>query len=221
VKINTKFDTALFVTAMTVLLYTWSAVSFNGFLGIMSLDSDLMERNFHQVIYGGLLISFAPVITIVFATWAILFVWTHGVLPVYVDFVRKEFSRRRKVVEIRRFWFGKRNATHIERRANALFTKVSFGLLAGFMFIISLVYFESIGSSKAKTILENHVQGKNKQSQMIEVKINSITKKLRFLACGARTCAGIEEKTNRIYYFPAANSYSYVHHESALVKLSN
>jgi hypothetical protein len=140
------------------------------------------------------------------------------VIPVYVDFVRKEFSRRRKLVEIRRFWFGRRNATHLELSANALFTKVSFGLLAGVMYIISLAYFESIGSGKAKTILENHVQGKNKQSQMIKVKINDISKKLRFLACGARTCAGIEEKTNLIYYFSATNSYSYVHHESGLVK---
>jgi hypothetical protein len=218
---NSKLDTALLITTVTALLYTWSTVLFNGFLGILMLDSDLMERNFHQVIYGGLLISFAPVIAVGLLIWGTLYIWSHGILPVYIDWARSKVSRRRKVIRFRRFWYGKRNAAPVEVRAKAVFTRVSVGLMLAIAYILSLIYFESIGQDRAKSILTDHFNGENNPSSMIEVKIEGKSKTLRFLACGSRTCSGIEEKTNLVFYFPATTSYSFMHFKPDVIKPSN
>lgn len=213
-----KFDTALLVTVVTALLYTWSTASFNGYLSVLNLDSDIMERNFHQVIYNGLLMSFMPILKFVVSLWLITYLFSHGILPIYVDWLRGHFSRRRKVVKVRRFWLGKRNLPPIELRAKAFFTKLSFIILISFFYIISLSYFESIGQKQAKELMKNHNKGKNNQTDMIEVEINNKNKTLRFLACGARTCAGIEEKTNIIFYFPSSTSYSFLYHENNVTR---
>ncbi len=179
-----------------------------------------MERNFHQVIYSGLLISFVPIITILLLAWTALLIWSHLILPTYVDWIRRKFSHRRKMVKFRRFWFGRRNEAEIEKSAKSLFTRVSIGLLLSVFYILSLIYFESIGTNKAEVVLDNHNSSKNKTEHMIQVEIENKLKKLRFLACGARTCAGIEEETNLVYYFSATTSYSFLHHETEATELS-
>tara|TARA_B100001113_G_C21079780_1_gene609355 strand:+ start:349 stop:1014 length:666 start_codon:yes stop_codon:yes gene_type:complete len=211
-KRNVTIDTALLVTAATALLYTWSTASFNGFLAIMMLDPDIMERSFHQVIYSGLLISLAPVMLFWLYSWLILFFWSHYILPYYVIWTRNKFSRRRKMIKIRYFFYGKWNAAPVERRTKAFFTNFTISLLIALTYLVSLAYFESIGKNNAKSILSDHINGKNKISQMIQTKIDGKARALRFLACGARTCAGIEENTDLIFYFSATTSYSFIHH---------
>lgn len=215
-----QFDTALLVTVVTALLYTWSTANFNGYILTLKLDTDIMERNFHQVIYNGLLISFQPILIYGFSLWIIAYIYSHGILPTYVHWLRAYFSRRRKVIKIRRFWFGKRNQPLIVLRAKAFFTKLSFVILISFLYLLSLSHFESIGIKKAKDLMEDYNKGKNKRSDMIDVEINKKNKTLRFLACGARTCAGIEEKTNTIFYFPSSTSYSFLYHENNVTKSS-
>lgn len=211
---NIQFDTALLVTVVTALLYTWSTAYFNGYLLTLKLDTDIMERNFHQVIYNGLLISFLPILKFGFILWFITSLFSHGILPAYIDWLRGHFSRRRKVIKVRRFWLGKRNLPLIELRAKAFFTKLSFVILIILFYISSLAYFESIGQKQAKDLLQDHNKGKNKRSDMIDVEINKKNKTLKFLACGVRTCAGIEEKTNIIFYFPSSTNYSFLYHEN-------
>lgn len=215
-----QFDTALLVTVVTALLYTWSTANFNGYILTLNLDTDIMERNFHQVIYNGLIISFAPILAFGVILWLIILLYTHEILPAYVDWLRAHFSRRRKVIRVRRFWLGKRSLPPIELRAKAFFTKFSLVLLISIFYLISLVYFEHIGQKQAKDIIENHNKGKNKRTEMIDIEINKKNKTLRFLACGARTCAGIEEKTNTIFYFPSSTSYSFLYHENNVTKSS-
>ncbi len=215
-----KFDNTLLLAMVTSLFYTWSTASFNGFLSVMRLDSDLMERNFHQVIYNGMLISFGPILTAGLLIWAIIFFYSHAILPSYIDWVRGGFGRRRQVVRFRRFWFAKRNSPRVESRAKELFTKISLAMILSLFYIFSLAYFESTSSGNAKKLLEEHESGKNSQASIINVEINKKSKKLRFLACGSRTCAGIEEKTNLIYYFSSTTSYSYIHHEKNVTKPS-
>ena len=57
---NFSIDSAIFLAGFTAVLYAWSTAYYNGYLHVLHLDSDMMERSFHQVIYNGLLISFSP-----------------------------------------------------------------------------------------------------------------------------------------------------------------
>lgn len=216
-----SLDSAVFLAGFTAVLYTWSTAYYNGFLGVLRLDADMMERSFHQVIYSGLLISFAPALLILIFSAFLSYLYSHGLLPAYIDWVRKSIQSKRKAVKLRRFWFGKRNSPPIELRAKAFFTKIALLTLLGILYVTSLVYFEFEGKKGAKELIEAHMAGKNKPNQMIKTRINKEEKSLIFLGCGTRNCAGIEEKTNLIFYYASSLSYSYPHQETNVTKVSN
>lgn len=205
-------DSTIFLAGLTAALYTWSTAHYNGFLNVLRLDSDMMERSFHQVIYNGLIVSFAPVLLGLILFAFLLYLYSYALLPSYMNWVRGSIGAKRKVIKVRRFWFGKRKRPAAELRAKAIFVKVAILALFGFLYIISLAYFESEGKMKAKTLIESHLEGKNKKINMVNIQINKKEKTLRFLGCGTRNCAGIEESTNLIFYYPSSIGYSYLHH---------
>ncbi|OZG73095.1 hypothetical protein BTA51_11400 [Hahella sp. CCB-MM4] len=215
-----SIDSAIFLAAFTGLLYTWSTAYYHGYLGVMGLDADMMERSFHQVIYGGLLNSFSPIFAILLLATPILFLYSNAVLPSYIDWVRGSVRAKKRVIKFRHFWFGKRNEAYVERRAKKITSNVAIFTAFVFLYIVSLVYFEHKGVIKAKAILEKHVTGKNKFTDMINVVIGDDRKFLRFLACGENNCAGIENKSNYIYYFSSSSGYSYLHQEPEIVDTS-
>ncbi len=212
-----SIDSAIFLALSTALLYTWSTALYHGFFRVLRLDSDMMERSFHQVIYDGLIISFLPTLSILIFSAFLLYLYAHLILPEYVDWARKSIKSKRKITKFRRFWLGKRNSPPVEQRSKALFTKVAVLTFFGFLYIGSLVYFELKGSEKANELVDSHLAGKSKPTEMITVGVNGNPKILMFLGCGARNCAGIEAGTNFIYYFASSSGYSFLYQESDVI----
>lgn len=204
-------DSAILLAGFTAVLYSWSTAHYHGFILTLKLNADMMERNFHQIIYGGLLVSFAPLLFLLIMALLVAFLYSHGVVPVYVDWVRKSVKNKRRVIKNRRMWIGKRNSSAIELKAKSVTARIVILFAVGSFYIFSLHLSEVEGVEKAKRMIAMHVEGKIKQSQMLKVKINNVDKTLMFLACGATNCAGIEEKTNRVYYFPTNQGYSYLY----------
>jgi len=50
------------------------------------------------------------------------------------------------------------------------------------------------------------------QTRLIRVKIGLDEKELLFIACGSNHCAGIEPSSDRVFYFPQSNGYSYTYY---------
>ena len=215
---KSSIDSAVFLAGLTAILYTWSTAHYVGYLNILRLDSDMMERSFHQAIYNGLMISFFPVMIglILFAFF--LYIYSYIFLPYYMDWVRGSIGAKRRAIKFRRFWFGKRKRPAAELRVKAIFVKVAILALFGFLYILSLVYFESKGKLQAITLIEVHLEGKNKKTRMVNININNEKVTLRFLGCGTRNCAGIAESTNLIFYYPSSVGYSYLYYEQIVKK---
>lgn len=216
-----NLDNTVLITGFTALLYTWSTAHYHGFLGTLRLDADMMERSFHQVIYSGLLISFTPVMMFFIVAALILYLYSHEILPSYIDWARKSMKSKRKVVKFRRFWLGNRSAPLIELRAKALFTKIAALTFFGVVYIVSLAYFESQGKANANQLIENHLKGNNIPTQIVKIKRDDEEKNLRFLGCGNRSCAGMEEKTNLVIYYPNSMGYSYLYQVPAVIKVTH
>jgi hypothetical protein len=212
-----SIDSAIFLAASTALLYTWSTASYHGFFQVLRLDSDMMERSFHQVIYDGLIIAFFPTFAVLACSAFLLYLYAHLLLPEYVDWVRKSVKSKRKIIKIRRFWRGKRNAAPVELRSKAFFSRVTVLTISVFLYIGTLAHFEHEGREKANEVIGAHLAGKSMPTEMIEVGINGNPKTLRFLGCGARNCAGIEAGTNFIYYFSSSSGYSFLYQEPKVV----
>jgi len=223
-KRHISLDSTIVLASLTALLYTWSTASYRGYLGVMKLNSDMMERSFHQVIYSGLLVSFLPILVILLLGAFTLYLYSHALLPIYIDWVRKSIKSKRKIIRFRRFWLGKRNTPPIELKAKATFTKVAIFTFFSFIYISSLAYFENKGKVKANTILKYHIKNEEKKHKNTSAKINTIidnkVKTLWFLSCGVNNCAGIEEKSNLIYYFPTSSGYSFLHNSDDINKMN-
>jgi len=214
-------DSAVFLAGFTAILYTWSTAHYNGFLWMLRLDTNMMERSFHQVIYSGLLISFVPALLVLVAMAFILYMYSHAILPIYIDWIRSSVGSKRRAIKFRRFWFGKRNSPPIELRAKMLFADLAVMALFGAIYIATLAYFEHKGREKAKSLIENHFSGKNKPSQLVKVTINKRELDLLFVGCGSRNCAGIEEASNIVFYYASSSGYSFVHQGTNVAKVSN
>ena len=216
-----RFDSAVFIAGFTALLYTWSTAFHHGFLYTLRLDADMMERSFHQVIYSGLLISVAPVIILLLFSAFILFLYSHLMLPSYIDWAKKSIKTKRKIVKFRRSWLGKRSSPPIELRAKALFAKVALFAFVGFFYVVSLAYFESLGNDYANDTIRNHLESKNDPTEIVKLKIDKEERNLRFLGCGSRVCAGIEEDTNLVVYYSSSMGYSYLYQTPNVKKVSD
>lgn len=204
-------DSAILLAVCTALLYSWSTANYHGFLTTVGLDSDMMERSFHQVIYSGLVVSFVPILLMLFFVAFALFIWSHTILPSYTDWVRGSVNSKRRVIKFRRYWIGKRITPTIEKNEKSRFNRAAIYSLSGFVFIVSLVYFENKGQQQAKDIIAKHLAGENNPSNMISVVIGGNNKTLRYLSCGVKNCAGIEDDSNRIYYFSQSSGHSFIY----------
>jgi hypothetical protein len=211
--LNSRFtiDSAIFLAGLTAILYTWSTALYHGFLKALHLDPDMMERNFHQVLYSGLVLSVGPICAMLIFIASFLYVYAHLVLPTFVVWLRRSIALKRNVVKVRRFLFGKRNISRIESRANALFARAILVTFFGFLYLISLVHFEQKGVVKAEKLLQLHHDGKSEPGRFIRADVGTEKKQLLFLGCGAHHCAGIENVTDEIHYFASSSGYSYMY----------
>ncbi len=208
-KRNPLFDSGIALAAVTAFLYCASAAYTGGYLDLLGLDGDVLDRNFQQILYHGFLISFASAFLFLFFYAIARFIYSHGVLPGLNDELRKSWKRKRQYLRVKNWWIGKRKDSEIEQREKQ--HTVTFALLGAvfFVFILSLVYFESKGK-EAATQVKLKIKSKSiPEHEMITVSINGQTLKLLYLMCGARNCAGVAPETSVVYYFPQ-NGHSYV-----------
>lgn len=214
-------ESGLVIAISTALLYTWSTAYHQGYLRTARLDSDVLDRNVHQVLYNGFLLAFGPVFLVIVAVTFALFLYSHVVLPGFVGYTKKGFDARRRVVKLKRFFLGRNKDSSAEKRAKKLFTNTLFLAFFAISYILSLAYFEHEGKSKASAVLKDHVTGKSSPFSMVKVNVGKDQKELRMLACGARNCAGIEKGTNVIFYFNQSPGYSFSYPSDSVAKTSN
>jgi len=203
-------DSAILLAISTAVLFSWSTAHYMGFLFEADLDINMMERSFHQVIYNGLLLAFYPVIVVLIFICILLFFYAHIILPEYIKQIRRSYKFRKKIAKFRRYWIGKRVTSQVEKNAMERFN--NFGLLTilSLTFLFSLVYFENEGKKEAQIIMEK-VQNESEPHDMIRVNFTKKVRKLYFLGCGLKNCAGIEAETNKVFYFPQSLGFSFVY----------
>ena len=213
-------NSAVFLAAITGFLYCAGTAHFGGYLSSLRLDAGVLDRNFHQVLYNGFLVSFGQLLVTLFAYAGARLLYSHVVLTSLTDWLRKAPSNRRSYVKARRRWI-KRKDTNTERLQKQRTASVLKYMALGILLIVSPVYFESQGNKEALPILKQIASGKPvESSSMIHVKINDQEKSLFYLACGARNCAGIDLSSKTIYYFPQ-NGHSYQYAVPAAVSPSS
>ncbi|PPK75979.1 hypothetical protein B0F87_10469 [Methylobacter tundripaludum] len=204
---NKLIDSGLIITFATAFLYCVSTAQNGGYLGVLLLDTDILDRNLDQILYNGFVISFSLVTWVVMIYLGWRFVYSHMILPEFNDWY--SFSIRRKVVKFKKKYCPKkRKDSPLETREKHKTRKAGFYFMLFIFFISSLVYFEKQGKKDAMELLRSIESKQIAQANLINVNIDDEIRHLHLLICGARNCAGIESETKRIYYFPQ-NGHSY------------
>ncbi len=202
-------NSAIFLAGATAFLYCMSTARSNKYLRVLGLDPDILDRNFHQVLYDGLIVSLKWLLIVPIVYCGAYFLYRFIVRCV-TDWSRTSFGNRRRLVGVKHHFFGKRKSTNTEILQNKRLVRALGYAVISIVFLKSMVYAESQGGKLARALLDQIEQGKAVQvSSIIQVKIEDLPKKsLLNLGCGARNCAGIDLTTKIVYYFPQ-NGHSY------------
>ncbi|MBT0964061.1 hypothetical protein [Denitromonas iodatirespirans] len=208
-KRNPLLDSGLLLAAATAFLYCASAAHTGGFNSRLGLDGDVLDRNFQQILYDGFLISFGPAILVLIIYTALRFFYSDAVLPGISDALRKSWRRKRFVLKLKHRWYGKRKDSELEIREKR-HTRVAAAITGvALAIILSLVYFESKGKEVGSQVRIKLESKSFREHETVTVTVNGEVRKLVYLSCGARNCAGIDPETRVVQYFPQ-NGHSYL-----------
>lgn len=208
-------DSAILLAGATAFLYCVGTAHAGGYLATLGLDADILDRNFHQVLYNGFLTAIGPALVgfLIYAGARVLY--SHLVLPVLMDWLYKATANKRLFLQAKRKWAGGRKTQTAERTAKRHTLNVLRHSGFAFALILTLAHFETQGKKDALVILKRiDMHQPPPKSSLVRVKIDDTMKTLFYLSCGARNCAGMELSSKTVYYFPQ-NGHSYQYEEPA------
>lgn len=126
-------DSAVILTIITAFLYSASTAYTHGYFGILNLDSDVLDRNFHQILYHGMILNIWTFLTVPLVV--ALTITTHGAFVTQMSrYVRKSFANGRKLSLLR-----KKLRLNI-RKYNSLELIYSNRIKVGCVFFFCLIY---------------------------------------------------------------------------------
>ena len=203
-------DSAIALAVVTAFLYASGTAKFGGYTSTLKLDVNMLDRNFHQILYSGFLTAFTPTLFVLAILLVAFFLYSHLILPGIIDTLRGRIRAKRRYIRIRHFLLGKRKDTLIEKRAKRYTNSIGVCMLALVAALILLVHIERLGVKDAETVIAKLENGEYKPSDFIEVNIDGEVKRLLYLGCGSRNCAAIDPETGEVSYFPQrVHSYTF------------
>ncbi len=203
-KWNASFDSAVLLALVTALLYSSGLAYQQGFLMEIGLGRTMLESSFYQIIYSGFLNNIAGLFAFSFSVFifSVLFYSTvrndtkeiiQFLKKLYFRIVRKPFQAQDND--------NKKSTIKFVIYQSCIFTL----LIVSCLLVLSSI--EKRGKERAKSFLNYHQENLDSSDGMISVSFNGEDKKLRLIMCGVSDCAGIEGKTNNIYFFSKSAGY--------------
>lgn len=189
-------DSTGLLALLTGYLYCVSTAYTEGYLNALGLDSDLLNRNFHQVIYHGLLESMVSLLWLVLIILILTFTYTSWCS--FISFqLKKSFKNGRKLVGLKKqFHLSTKKPSNVEARLSKhIFLSVG-AFLAVLAFVVNLGLHEKSGIKIANKVIKN-IQ----ENQYTALTTQGFKGELAFLYCGSRNCAGFDLNTNKVIYF--------------------
>jgi hypothetical protein len=204
-------SSALFLAATTGFLYCASTAYSGGYLSSLNLDPNILDQNFHQVLYDGVKLSIFWVLIVLNSYWLLRIVYSQLILPLCTDDSEVFTNNRPHYIKSREFLINMRSEITEKLKNKRNVDAFSYAALS-VVFLFSMGYFELQGKSRAATVLEQIETTKpHEVANLIRVKIDGEYKNLFYLRCGARNCAGIDLASRTIHYFQqTGHSFQYL-----------
>lgn len=211
-KTEPLWNGGVILALVTAALYCISTAYYGGFMGVLRLDADVLDRNFHQTLYHGFLKAFAPAFYVLSVICVLFWLYSHLALPGLNDILKSSWRRQRKFSKVKQWMLGKRRDSPFERRQKRRSLQVLFLLFGGVLFIVFLSRFEREGKEDASKLLAS-LEAPAQHEGMVIVQIDGQLRRLLYLNCGARNCAAIDPSSRVVHYFPQ-NGHAFQHSQS-------
>lgn len=209
-------NSAGLIVLTTAFLFASSTAYTNALLRRLGLDSDLMERSFHQVLYHGFIINLSYFMALPFVFFIIAFTAYEIKMEMHRMFRasnHNRFSNARRVLKpLRRIGIKFRRESYIMRRLGNIRLATWMALSCAILCIFAIVNHERQGGVDALANIE-----KIKNGDAPLVYIDGDEKGYPFLYCGAKNCAVYDKENDRVKYF-AQDSFSVSREETSKFK---
>ncbi len=211
--IKSFFDSGMILAGITAFFYCSSSAKFGGFITPYHLDSDVLGRNFQQVLYDGFLTSYPVIFKAIFALAALSFIRSHMAIPFASEYPKI-------ILSVKKIFKSKsgRIVNDKELKARDTTKKIMIYAIIAALSLTYLTKMEATGKKEAIARLGRINTDTVLASELVNVKIDGHLKQLVFLMCGERNCAGIDQKTKEIFYYPQ-NGHSYLLDDSIAHKI--
>ncbi len=227
---TSKVGWPAFFVLVTVFLYCCGVGSHGGYIEEFQLNREKVTLGFHSYLYQGffsvwleafILLSFSFCLSLI--AFVVVSSWQSGVADTFHE--RKILAD--KLAKKERFWWLKfshilvwkkvrlrpryrKNRMSDSERGTSYFVVITgVPVLLFFVFVISLVNARQDGRERGGRDFSKYLSG-TEEGRYISVKIEGNTKRLFFITCGTHNCAGIEDDSRTVYYFPMNREYSFV-----------
>ena len=77
------------LSLITGYLFCASTARYHGYIKTLRLDSDVLDRNFHQVMHDGMLTTVFPFITFLFVIAVLFLMYSYVILPACINYFTK------------------------------------------------------------------------------------------------------------------------------------
>ncbi|WP_146145928.1 hypothetical protein [Photobacterium kishitanii] len=190
-------DSATCIAVLTSYFYCISTAYTNGYLAVFGLDNDLLDRNFHQVIYSGFISGYVGIFSLIAFLFLMMFFWAMFKVGLN-EYLQENISNKRKYRKLKKtIGFPVKKKSKLGRK---LWLRVLvLGLPMAFMFclIFNLSYYEKKGIDDAKQWKVEIAKG-----NASVVTVDKYKNELAYLYCGSKNCAGYDMKEQKTIYFP-------------------
>lgn len=193
-------NSAGLIVLTTAFLFASSTAYTNALLRRLGLDSDLMERSFHQVLYHGFIINLPFFMLLPFMLFVMAFIAyeikseMHRAFRVSND--RRFANARRFLRPLRRLGVKFRRESYLMRKLGDIKLATWMTLSSSVLCIFVIMHHERQGGIDAAEHIEKI---KNGEIPLIYLDNDEIG--YPFLYCGAKNCAAYDKEKDRIKYF--------------------
>jgi hypothetical protein len=175
----------------------------NGYFRVLGLDSDLMARNLHEVLYHGMELSLIPFFKLLLCSFFLIFV--NSLYRVALSgYIYQNYTEAKKMIKRlnklkTKLKLQSKKARYLEKMHSKRVLKAGLSMIMFFIFVLVLGSYERKGESAANFVKERIKSG---EINRVNLESQKLGKNLGYLYCGSRNCAAIDIKKNSIVYFP-------------------
>lgn len=210
-------NSAVFITLTTAFFYCCSSFYMDGYFSILDLDSDVLERNFHSIVFDGFTLTVNKSVAIFYML--VVTFWVRAIFASEIRNIVKNRSSAKKIIHLKWKIYklfnlkGKHSSWPSYTYLAPVF-KILLIFLAFLLVFIVIKSFQIDGVNRA-TFIKNYIikDIAEKPKPIIyatrEHPFNMVTslkaelnQPLYLLYCGSRMCAGFDLESEEVVYFP-------------------